>query len=199
MADDLKDPADRSKWTEALEVTHAFDIEERRLEVQRLKFKGGTVRGIAAQLGVSPSTIQLDIKAIKAANAAAEGEITSEDRLAEAMVHYRELEAQAWRSYHAAQEGSMQALKALDLLRVIQSDKIKALRDTGFIRDAPAQVEVQVSHRLEQIATPELMAELSIALIEKGLTPQLAEPVPENEILDAEVVEYDEENDTGQD
>ncbi len=188
---DLKDPnqVDRDKWKTAIQKANQLEVEDRREQVQGLRLQGHSIRSIADLTGSSRATVQRDLEHIKNSNASRVDETESNIVVAEALSYYHALETEAWASYRAAKEGSSQAIKALDLIRVIQGDKVKALRDTGFIKTGPAQVEVQVHHKLEQVVTPELMAEISMSLLQKGLTTQLPEPIPQEDVMEAEIVE----------
>lgn len=195
MSEDLKDAEPRDKWKTAIQKANQLELEERRQTVESMRLQGLTVRDIADKLGISRSTVQRDLDTIKQENSVKITATQSDELMAEAMSYYHELETEAWSSYRAAKAGSSQAIKALDLIRVIQGDKIKAFKDTGFIRtDETQHVEVQVNHRLEQVATPEMMEAMSKYLLEQGLTTDLEEPIHESEILDAEVVPDEEEN-----
>ena len=180
----------------ALQNIAQHEVDERRRQVEKLRLRGTPVSTIAKILNVSDKTIYRDLKAIREQNIEAVSKTEKEEHMANAMARYREIEERAWTDYHTAAEGSPARIKALDLIRVIQSDKIKALRDTGFIQNQAQKVEVEVNHKLEEVWSPELQAEVAQAMLQKALTPQLEEPVHEGEIIDAELLDDDEEEDT---
>jgi transposase-like protein len=174
LEEELPDPAEVERYT----------TEERQQTVQRMRLRGMTVRAIAKLLRVNPSTVQRDMQEIRRKNQDSVSAAERDEHMAEAMARFQEVEERAWSEYHAADEGSAQRIKALDLLRVIATDRIKALKDTGFIKVDPQKVEIKHEHKLEEMWTPELMAEVAQKLLDKALTPQLAEPISEAEIID---------------
>lgn len=170
-----------------------FEIADRRDKVHKLRVAGHTLKQIQDILKISKSTVFRDLEAIRAETEKHVDEDERRDHLVNALSRYDALEASAWDQYRAAEAGMPAAIKALDLLRVLNADRIKALKDTGYIKAETQQVEVQVNHRLEEVLTPQLRDDMSMLLLEQKLTPNLAAPVPEDEIIDVEPLEDEEE------
>jgi hypothetical protein len=173
----------------ALQALNQQDIDDRRREVEKLRLRGFSVNAITKALAVSAKTVYRDLEHIRAMNLAEVSTTEKDEHLANALVRYREIEEQAWAEYAASEPGSASRLRALDLIRVTQGDKIKALRDTGYIRVEAQQVEVTVNHKLGEVWSQELQAEVANAMLSRALTPQLEEPLPESDIIDAEFSE----------
>ena len=173
----------------ALQALNRYDLDDRRREVEKLRLRGLSATAISKLLNVSQKTIYRDLEVIRETNLSLVSVTEKDEHLANALTRYREVEERAWAEYHSAPEGTPVRIKALDLIRVTQSDKIKALRDTGFIQTQAQQVEVRVEHKLEEVWSPELQAEVAQAMLDRALTPQLAEPIPESDVIDAEIVE----------
>jgi predicted transcriptional regulator len=164
-----------------------YEIAERRKNVERLRLRGLSVTAIAKLLKVEVWTVSKDLKAVQEQNIKEVNDFDQSAAVAEAMSRYREIEERAWAEYSSA-DSSRERLKALDLLRVTQGDKLKALADTGLIHKEPVQLEVKHTHQLDW--TPEMRDNVARALLYQGLTPQLAEPtLDEAEIIEVEAIE----------
>lgn len=166
-------------------------VSERRSKVHAMRVAGRTLNEIKTELKISKATVCRDLDAIRAETERVVSESERLDHMANAKDRYDALEANAWEQYRNAVPGSPPAIKALDLIRVITGDRIKALKDTGYIRSETQQVEVQHTHRLSEVLTPQLKEEMSRLLLEQKLTQDLDQPVHESEILSLEPVEED--------
>lgn len=191
--DDCEDPAGRALQQEALELTVELDLEERRRKVLSLRLQGLSMRDIAEKVGVSPQTVSKDLAAMHAHNIKQVTQATTQEHLGDVMTHFMALEKMALSIFFKDTAKDTDKLKAVDLVRVIQSDKLKALKETGFLTpQAPSGKDNPTNTAaLQELISgdPQLMAKISYELILAKLTPELPAPVPESEILDAEFTE----------
>ena len=173
-----------------------YELQERREQVQSLRIRGLSMRVIAKMLNVSPKTIERDLLAIRAQNESAVDASQQNQVVGEALARLRAVEERAWSEYHSSKK-SHERLKALDLIRTLQNDQLKAFKDAGILSSgAEHTVEVTHTHRLDW--SEEMKEKVSRALLQQSLTPHLAEPVPESEVIDATYTETENGSDDSQ-
>jgi len=153
-----------------------WEIAERRLKVQRLRLRGLSTSTIAKMLGVSFNTVAKDLEAVQKENIS---KITNFDQDAFVSENQAVLDMvieRAWGEYSSFKEGEPGRIKALDMVRVAQNDKLRALIETGMIHKEPQQVEHTHTFNLPwDEDTKHVVAE---ALLQRALAPQLAAPTP---------------------
>lgn len=177
--EEVKDE-ETSESTALVRLTN-LEIEERREQVQKLRLRGISIRSIAKIVQVSPNTVQRDLAAIRSRNSTALEQFEQNEHVGEALSRFEEVEERAWSEYHAAKKPS-EKLSALNLIRTVQNDKLKALIETGFIQKDTPKAVVEHTHKIDW--TPDMQDRIAEALLESTLNPQLEEPYPDAEIID---------------
>lgn len=195
--DNIASPKSRKQASEAMISAHKAEIVARRERVKEYRIQGMTMAKIAEKEGISSGMVAKDCEVIKKETAESYSEKTNVTRIGEALDSFDSIEKYAWETIleldKTKKDHHQVAHKYLDLIRVVRGDRIKAETALGFIRPQATKVDVSVNHRLQEVATPELMEKLSRGLIEAALTTDLEEPFPESDIIDAEFVENGEE------
>lgn len=159
-----------------------YELAQRRKEVERLRLRGLGIAAIAKLMEMSQSAVSNDLEEIRRENAARFKEFDQRQYVADSVSHFETLQQSAWAEYYKA-ETPQQRLKALDLVRSIENDKIKALRDTGIVQGGDeGPREVTHTHRLDW--SREMRENVARALLEQGLSAQLPEPIPEADVID---------------
>ena len=176
-----------------------YELEERRKKILKLRLRGLSVTSIAKILNVSPSLVSNDLKKVRKENKTFVDKIDQNEFIGESLAIFDEVQERAWSEYQSSKAGTPQRLKALDLVRTVQKDKVDVLTDVGLIGEEDAPLEVEHVHRLEW--TPEIQERVARALIEQSLTTVLPEPIPdepayieEGEIVNENSEEEKEEN-----
>ena len=172
--------------------SNAYEIMLRRQQVQRLRLRGLSISEIAKQLSVSFLTAQKDLEAVSKTNQDHVDQFQQSQFVGESMEIFDDLRQRAWDEYNSADPGSKIRLQSLDLIRVIQHDKFKALQDTGLIQKAAQQVEH--THTMALPWTDEIKLAVIDKLLQSQLSTQLSLPTPDPDhvpgknIIDAEFV-----------
>lgn len=159
-----------------------YELEERRKRIFQLRLRGLSVTTIAKILNVSPSLVSSDLKKVRRENKGGIDGIDQNEFIGESLAIFDELQEKGWSEYQqlvGEKNCSNQRLKALDLIRTIQKDKVDVLTEVGLIGEEEAPLEVAHVHRLEW--TPEIQERVARALIEQSLTTVLPEPIPDEE------------------
>ena len=175
-------------------------IEERRLEVLRLKLRGLTNRVIAATVdpSVTERTVDNDLAYLRKAHGDVFRKRSSDEILAEMEVKLMEVETQAWDTFHAAPTGSGNRVRALTEVRTAVADRLNLLVKTGVISEQPKKVEMDVTH----LHTLEGFEDTQIDAIEDNLLmarlSQSPGAVPAGLLVDAEFEEAEEGQEEGQ-
>lgn len=185
-----------------------YEVMERRTQVQKMRLRGLSVPAIAKLLKnvdgtpVSEQTIHADLRAIQKENVQLIDKADKIEWVAQSIATFKDLEERAWADYHSSKDGTRDRIAALNLIRSIENDKIKILTSTGFIKADPKQIDVNVDHYHEHdkidvnhqlelkeahpVWTKEIIDDVSKALMDRLLTTNLADPVPPEDIIDAE-------------
>lgn len=180
----------------ALARIEDLDIEERRDKVLQLKLRGVPHSNIAKFLNVSTKTVQRDLAVIRERNIERVNHALPSEYMAEATAHWDEATKRLWMEYTSAEEGSIVRLKALSEIVNTQAVKMKALKDAGFIKvEQKKQVDITVNHKILEHWGDDLIDEISVKLLERGLNTDLDDPVDPSEIVDAEFEEIRREDD----
>ena len=169
------------KKTTALQRLSELERAERRNQIVKLRLRGLQNKAIAKLLGVTPETISKEMKIIKQQNAEAVATFDQEAFIGEALSMFKEVQERAF-AEHATAKKPGERIKALDLIRTTQNDKIKAMRDLGLVQNQPQQIEVTQVQRIDW--SPDVKAHVAKTLIEQALVQQLEEPIPEAEVID---------------
>ena len=135
---------------------------------------------IAKSLGVCKRTIGRDLHAVRSTPVKPEDEDGVWDVVTS---HLAEVEEQARSIFTDPAKSPSAQIQALDVFRKTQGDRMRLAKEAGYFGQAPKRVEVAHSVSLERW-TPEQRSRLADALIEATLTPQLPQPVPEEDYLD---------------
>lgn len=153
-----------------------YEIICRRRKVQRYRLRGMSYAEIAKELNVSEFTIKRDMEAIQRENQTRVDKFQQDQFVGESLVTFDQLQEHAWEEFNAAEGGSKQRLQALDLVRSIQNDKLKALQETGMVHKAPQ--EVHHTHT----ALPwsdDIKQQVIQTMLQSVLKPQLGMPTPD--------------------
>jgi hypothetical protein len=146
-----------------------YETAERRRQVMKLRLRGLGVPQIAQVLKVKERVVIDDLEVVQRQNA------QNVDKFQQNQF----VEERVWSEFAAMEAGTPGRLKALDMVRVLQNDRLKALLDTGIVKKDEAVV-VEHIHKLDDRWTPTVKATVAKALLEAGLTTQLAEPTPDD-------------------
>jgi len=117
-----------------------WEKKERQKQVLRLRLRGLSEAVIAKALNVSTFTVNRDLKTIQEANSEQMNNLQRNQFVAESLTVFGELSERAWSEVHANPTGTVGRLKALDLVRIVEKDKLSALVDTGLIQKVPPVV-----------------------------------------------------------
>jgi hypothetical protein len=172
------------------------EIRERRYEVRALRLQGFNITQIADKLGHDPQTIRKDLQVIREEQSAEAKTFDRDQHVAEAQERFDLIEQKAWEVFNEAKPGSATKVKALDLVRLSQSDRTKIMVDTGVIVKEQRQLEVKHTHSLEW--DDDMRERVARALVEQSLKTPLLEPTPEEDldVIDVESVETETETET---
>lgn len=157
-------------------------IEKRdlRKSTLQLRLKGLTVREIAHAQARDVKAVMVDLMAVRQDLREDIGRYQQDELVGEALAVYDDIITKSWRQFELTPDnrGSTKH-KFLDLVRVVENDKIKLLEDIGIINAAPVQTETKVTFDIPwDDATKQTVA---LALIQKSLTSSLPEPTPEGD------------------
>lgn len=183
--------------TRALSLA-TYEVNERRIQVQRYRLRGMTYAQIAELLDVSVMTIRRDLEAIREENKEKVDSLQKNEFIGESLSVFDNLQDRAWAEYTAEGTTPQIRLKALDLIRVIQGDKTKVLTDCGLIHkeENNKDKKVEVEHKIALPWDEQTKSDVAKALLETALNTDLEEP----EYIEAELEEDDyEEEETTED
>jgi hypothetical protein len=181
----------RRKSSGVLARLTAYEIQERRQHVGRLRTQGLGLVQIAKVLNLSEFTVERDLKAYQEDNARRISTFEKEKYLGQSMANFERIREEAWTRYYGAKE-DRHKLKALDVLLSIEKEQTSMLMETGIIskpKEEPAHVEHK--HTLQLDWSETMKKRVAEALLQQSLHSTLAEPTPELSaiaIREAEVV-----------
>lgn len=168
----------------------AYEIMQRRQQVQRLRLRGLSIGEIAKQLKVSFLTAQKDLECVQKDNHGTVDAFQQAQFVGESLCMFDEVVQNAWREFESAPPGSKHRLQSLDLVRITQGDKFKALQDVGMLQKAAQQIEHKYSMDLPW--NDDLKDAVIDKLLQTQLSTTLALPTPDydhdpgkNVIIDA--------------
>jgi DNA-binding CsgD family transcriptional regulator len=153
---------------------NAWELQERRQRVLRLRLRGLSYANIGKLLNLQIPTVMRDLEAVQKQSVGKVSNFQQHSFVAEALTVHDEIIERAWSEFSAAQEGTQHRLKSLDLIRVTQADKVKVLQDCGVIKKVTE--EKTIKHTFELPWDEETKDAVVMTLLQKRLTPQLAEP-----------------------
>lgn len=152
-----------------------------------LRLTGLTYSAIATKLSLTPNMVRNDLKAVALENQAKFEKSTQTEVIAGALSSLSEVERRAWEEFESGTPGTIPRLKALDLIRTITGDKLKALNDCGLIQKEANKVEVE--HTVKIDWNEEIRDKVVRALLNQAMPAQLTEPTPDtHNIIDVEPV-----------
>jgi hypothetical protein len=140
-SDDLEEHGKRK----SLIVNPDKAIELRRVDVIRRRLRGETISSIADSLACSVSTINNDLKAIRAANNSAIKEFNQEDYVGDTLQTFKKIEEESWMQVFALGTGDSRKAKFLDSIRATRKEAIKLLQSSGLLHKEAQKVEIQVT------------------------------------------------------
>lgn len=151
-----------------------YEVMQRRKDVLRLRMRGHSYKEISDKLKISVNTVKNDLNAVRDDAEKQVKGFRQEHFVGETMTVFDDIMARAWEEYFACALGSKQRIAALDLVRVTQNDKFKALADVGMI--TKASQEVTHRHVHEMPWDEHLQQQMIQLMISRSLTPQLESP-----------------------
>lgn len=140
-SDDLEEHGKRK----SLIVNPDKAIELRRVDVIRRRLRGETIASIADSLDCSVSTINNDLKAIRAANNSVVKEFNQEDYIGETLQTFKKIEEESWMQVFSLGIGDSRKAKFLDSIRATRKEAIKLLQSSGLLHKEAEKVEIQVT------------------------------------------------------
>jgi len=193
------------KDTNGVKRLTTAEIADRRQQVMRLRLQGLTPAVIAKLINVSPATVSTDLKAVQQEQIEKVDALKVNEFMADALEMLAMVEEKAWSEYQKADPGSPARLKALDMVRRVQLDKLTALSDVGIFKkpeEVPKKIEHE--HHVRFDLPPQARQNAARALLNETLASNLLEPSPDGEpepdnVLDVDAVEVVDEtgNETG--
>jgi hypothetical protein len=190
----VDDDTDPKKYTEAA-------IDARRSEVLSLRLRGRTVKDIADRLGVSVVTVNRDLTAAKQEGLTAIGNFSKDQEIADSLTTYDDIIKAGWTEYDAAL-GTELKVKTLHLIRQAKNDKMKMVQDVGLVQRESQKLDLNIGIGVLEGWSKELQAMAINGLLQSSLKTPLLAPVPDTDIVDAEVVSeafVDDVDDSGAD
>jgi hypothetical protein len=117
----------------------------------QMRLRGKSLREIGKELGIGYMTVKRDLDAVAALNCQRITEFERNGALAAAAHTYDMLEKEAWEQVFRCANGTSNRAQFMNLVRVVNGDRIKMLMDVGLISKAPQKVEVksETTHLLE--------------------------------------------------
>jgi len=176
-----------------------IEIDERRTQVEKLRFRGLGVAQIAKVMGLDPKMVSRDLVAVRDKNRANISEMEQNAYIGEALNVLSEVQQKAWEEYHSTPDAKRQnRLKALDLIRSIEKDKLNALLDTGVIEKKEDPKQIDHKHTLSLDWNDEMRDKVANALLEQSLKTPVLAPVIDATVVEAPAVEQEEEDQDGE-
>lgn len=128
-----------------------LELAERRQMIMSMRLRGKSLREIGKELGVGPMTVKRDLDAVAKLNQEKISEFERNNALADACQTYDTLEKEAWEQVFRCANGTQQRAQFMNLVRVVNNDRVKMLMDVGLISKAPQKLEVksETTHQLE--------------------------------------------------
>lgn len=168
-------------------------LSDRQALISKLMLRGVTQTAIAKMIGVSRNTVAAEVQRIRAHYEETGRTVNADYVIGESVTQYDEIMQRAWEIFYSAEE-SGDKIKALNTVTQVLDKKHKLLSDTGRIAKAPT------NHIHTVDASPFVrdwedgVAQRNVRAIIEAQFPELAAPVPpDEEILDAIIVEDDED------
>ena len=166
----------------------AIARKERQAKTFKLRLRGYTYAQIAAELKVCEMTVMTDLKEVRKNATTRVTDFDQDIYVANELAEYDDLVNHGWIEYHQG-VNVHQRVKALDFIRMTKRDRFDVVKNSGLIRTEPIQVNHNISGAVLHGWTDDVKAAAVKALLEGGLTSNLAEPVPDESIIDVEVIE----------
>jgi hypothetical protein len=128
-----------------------LELAERRQIIMSMRLRGKSLREIGKELGIGYMTVKRDLDAVAALNRQRISEFERNGALASAAHTYDMLEKEAWEQVFRCANGTSNRAQFMNLVRVVNNDRIKMLMDVGLIDKATQKVEVksETTHLLE--------------------------------------------------
>lgn len=169
----------RSKMSAAISEKEAQEI-ERRIKVYQYRVRGYSLRRIAQEMKMSVGTVRRDLDKITKEMAHQFEDFNPEAFVADEMVGYEDLMQEGWNQYHQS-KNVHQAVKALDFIRGVKTDRFNMLKNAGVIKTEPVNVQHNVAVGVIQNWDEGFKKAAVEALIQANMGGrQLAAPVPDD-------------------
>jgi DNA-directed RNA polymerase specialized sigma24 family protein len=174
---DAKLKAEKKQALAKPKKSSEYEVMQRRKDVLRLRMRGHAYKEIADKLKISVNTVKNDLNTVREDAEKQVKGFRQEHFVGETMTVFDDIMARAWEEFFACSLGSKQRIAALDLVRVTQNDKFKALADVGMI--TKASQEVTHRHVHEMPWDEHLQQQVIQGMLSRALTPQLEAPEPD--------------------
>lgn len=167
----------------------AEEVEERRSKVFQLRLRGHSYDYIASVMNLSAMTVKRDFDAITEENKDIVATFDKSNFVGETIATIDDVIARAWEDYNATLPGTTQRLKALDMVRLANLDRVRIMNECGVIQKQAEKHEHNVSVEVIQGWDPEVRQRAVEAILQGVLKTPLLEPVKDENVIDAVIIE----------
>lgn len=172
---------------DALARRKQIEADERLTVIEQKRREGKKITEIADDLGVAARTVERDLALIRKRNVDYISEAKREEIVADAVAQWESLKAKLWDEFEAAESSAMR-MKALDMIRVLEKDKLSAMKDAGMLTPKTGDSSESAKSTIAEILSPDVIQAVSVTILGELMPSDLADPVPDD-ALEAEIVE----------
>lgn len=166
-----------------------LEMDVRRRHAFNLRLRGLGLAEIAEQLSTSVGTVKRDLDEVSKELKEHVKNFDKDEAISQSLSVYEDVIQSAWREYDKAADGSEVRLKAMNLVRAAENDKIRIMQEVGII-----QREAQKTHHTIDVNvisgwSKELQKLAASQLLETMMTDKLLPPIPDPDIQDAVILQ----------